>query len=156
MDSSNSIGGASWKNLPPLTGTPAQRPSMAPIGDRDMPPVSIGDRIEMSAAPAAPAQAPAAPAAPAQAPAARPEITPSTVPMSLFADDASMNLMGVGNTGSAHPTTGLGVLAELDETSAVRAVDDGGSNNRFADLHLVGVSNAGQFLGNPGKMYLGI
>ena len=76
--------------------------------------------------------------------------------MSLFADDDSMNLMGVGNTGAAHPTTGLGVLAQLDEASAVRAVDNGGSNSRFADLHLVGVNNAGQFLNNPGAMYLGI
>ena len=56
----------------------------------------------------------AAPAAPAQAPAARAEITPSTVPMSLLADDDSLNLLGV-NSGAAgaHPSTSLGVLAQL-------------------------------------------
>lgn len=157
MDSSNSIGGASWKNLTPLTGMPAHKPAAPAAPAADASPAPLGDRIDVSAAPAAPAQAAAAPAAPAQAPAARAEITPSTVPMSLLADDDSLNLLGV-NSGAAgaHPSTSLGVLAQLDETSAIRAVDNGGSNNRFADLHLVGVGNAGQFLGNPGAMYLGI
>lgn len=157
MDSSNSIGGASWKNLTPLTGTPAQRPSVAPIGQSDMSPAPVGDRIDVSAAPAAPAtSAPAAAPTPAQTPAARPETSAAHVPMSLFADDASNNLIGTASPSGAHPTSTLGVLAQIDETSGVRAIGDGSAGNRFADLHLVGVSNAGQFLGNPGAMYLGI
>jgi hypothetical protein len=155
VDSSNMIGGASWNNLTPLTGTPAQKPAVAPASTPESAPASIGDGVELSAGatatPAAPSFAPQA-ETPAAAP--RAEIAPSQVPVSLLADDATVGLVGsAGGASSAHPTSGLGVLAQLDE---VRAIDNGTGTNRFADFHLVGVNNAAQFLGNPNAMYLGI
>lgn len=59
----------------------------------------------------------------------------------------------------ANPVGHLGVMAQLDEPSAVHAVSkiDGPSQPApNADLHIVGPSNAARFLSDPNQLYLGI
>jgi hypothetical protein len=159
VDSSNNIGGASWKNLTPLTGTPAPK-SAVPASTPEAAPASIGDRVEVSGTPEAAPQSTPRPLHEKMLVVDGNTVKADTkpqVPVSLLADDTSLGLIGTaGGAGSSHPTTGLGILAQLDETSGVRAIDNGSSNNRFGDLHLVGVNNAAQYLGNPQAMYLGI
>lgn len=145
-------------NLTSLSGSSAQKPAVAPSSKTEAEPAPLSDRVDVTAAPE-PAVAP-----PAQG--IQHEkimiidgnaVVPTpvmSVPVSMLADDISFTRMeGTSMSGFAHPTSGLGVLAQLEE---VRAVDEGGSDNRFAGLHLVGVHNAARFLEDPSGMYLGI
>ncbi|MBM3464770.1 MAG: hypothetical protein FJX76_21945 [Armatimonadetes bacterium] len=160
MDSSRGISGgsSSWNaNIAPLR-TPAFTPGTQP-GEVNNAPAVPGDAVSISGGIAAEVPADVGAAVTAEAPATSEARQRDAVPTTLLAEDVGSGLLGnVSSTGS-DTVASLGVLAQLDEPTAVhsvRAIDGPSQPNAFADLNLVGPSNAQRYLANPNELYLGI
>lgn len=132
--------------------TPAREAETTPLGDQvsvDFSSGLMGGAVgkqmgEMlggtSAAPAVEAEKPTKSAA-------------AQVPVSLFADGEPAPLGTASQPPVSNPIAELGLLAQLDETSAIDGAAPGKS---FGGWSLVGPGSAAQFLADPQQMYLGL